>query len=133
MKTRTVILGWIYLAYSLLMCWGLIGTIQHYGAYHLWIYRKLGFLAIQWPFWLGLLKKKPYAWCWWVLVVIFAISVLHGTWNMVTMHYPPHWVRWFLPGAMIALILYTVPPLWLLLTDKPSEWHTSEHAPDGHV
>jgi hypothetical protein len=105
--------------------------------------------ALQWPIWIGLLKKQQ--WAWWILTAVFVLMIpsgLWGIWRIVTDS--PHAIRYLqvVPGwlmrpsatvhshlwdyltiALLEFITSAVLPLWILLTDKPSAWRRAAQQP----
>lgn len=140
MKTRTIIVSSLFIVYSLMMFWGAITVVVQVAdrGYSVWMYRDILIWALQWPIWIGFLKKK--IWAWWVLVAIFILMVPESIWNIwkfvvswsCTFHsLPAVWSRpfsqkWFY--LLLALLEFLAPPtlaLWILITDKPSTWHST--------
>lgn len=125
MKTRTKIIACLFAAYSALMLLVMFGTITHYGPFHLWIYSRLGLGAIQWVFWIDLLRKK--AWAWSILSIVYVLEILLVM--VGTVYYWPRAIHHFLPNLLVFLLMVVL-PLWILLTDRPSMWSRPGQARD---
>lgn len=109
MKIRTLVISYVLAAYTLFVCCIMLSIPKHFSL-------RMFVLAVQWPLWIALIKKKSWAWA--GLTIIYALLLLHGLWNAVIsgLHVKPL--------GLLVMLLVVILPLWALLTDRPSSWQT---------
>lgn len=132
MLKRTHITAWVFMAISayafLFLLLFIFQAHNALGKYLLW---QTMLWALQWPCWIGLLKKRKQSWA--ALVIIFALIGLGWILKLVqTLVYFPSNSELH-PSLMVnlvsilaTLLLESGLPLWILLTDKPSQWINKE-------
>ena len=134
MKTRTRIVAWVFAIYSSYVWLVVLRTAASTHGVPWWLIRRVLPWVILCPFWIGLLKRK--AWAWWPLVALHALTALAGLVAIIRA-----------PGAYLAhpnittslarllaiylgfLAIEVVLPLWILLTDRPSGWANPQSVP----
>lgn len=134
MKTRTRVVAWVLLIYSAFLCLVSVNTIV---SSH-WVPYRMLWYAVQWPFWIVLLRGR--GWAWWPLVALYALTAVSGLITIIR-----------IPGAYLAhpsmapslahvlavyigcLAIFAGLPLWILLTDRPSGWRQSENQPTSRA
>lgn len=125
LKKRTRVIAWIFMLFSALMF--VVACLVAYNRYSDWWWHPAPLLAgLQWPVWIGLLRKRSWAWSalmamQFLLAIIWIGSI--GYWLIQiasTTNLPVLTVG----GGLILIfrITFIVLPFLILATDRPSGW-----------
>jgi hypothetical protein len=118
LKTRTTVVAWLFLLGSIFSLACFVATVPHWDIKHAHAYFLLGVYSLPVPLWVGILGKWRLAWS--VLVAYLSIMLLSGIVQSAAMHHAVRW--WYLPASLSVLAVTYALPLWILLTDRPSDW-----------